>query len=365
MKKILFAALALTALFFTSCENDDIVIDSNENRVDVTVSLTGLFSSYNFKDTKHDIDVADEFRTFNSEGGGYIQARVLFYNSKGLLVDSILNYSTNTNAVSKSLHLAAGQYTAIATLSFAYLDDDDKYVSFWDLVDKENLSTAYLDNGEWSGSRWHLLSYDSQEITVGEGNTAVNLNPQPVGSLVYYYFQNFQYPHSANVNVGDNGIRQIAVYTQNFAYGYRLNPNASEKFLYTTDAGESTWRVLGYTRPSNWYWTNETPRRNWTFFESDVYGYFYILAPRCSIYFGYTKEGENTFNGHGMKTYDITSGTTYLAYWDWFHQGNPYFGVATNNKWYSAPATDMLPYQENFFDNSMSNISGMKLFNNK
>ena len=73
MKKIFFATLALTALLFTSCENDDIEIVVKDSS-NVSVSLTNFFSSYDFQDTQHDVDNAsDIYRVFNSEYGMQIQ----------------------------------------------------------------------------------------------------------------------------------------------------------------------------------------------------------------------------------------------------------------------------------------------------
>ena len=119
MKRILFSALLVFA-FVTSCKNDDIIIVKNDsvNEVNVNVSLSNFFSSYNYNDTRHDISVTEDYRTFNSEFNKYIHVRTLFYNSQGNLVDSLVTYSTSTNAVSESIKLAPGTYTVITTLNF-------------------------------------------------------------------------------------------------------------------------------------------------------------------------------------------------------------------------------------------------------
>lgn len=336
MNKLFFAALTLIAILFTSCGNDDIDIETpaNVNPVNVTVSLSKFFSGYNYNDTKHNVTLlSDYYRSFNSEYELYIQTRVLFYNSNGFLVDSIINYSTNTNVVNKTIKLAEGKYTAIATLAFASKTDGYDSSNWW-LVDKENLNSAYLD-GPYPGqsvlaSTFMLLSYASQEITVEKGkSTELSLTPTPVGSMVYCFYENFQYRTRTdlnNNNIADNKVRKIGILTQNFATGYKLNPNASDRYIYQDDAGMSSWWYLNHCEPSDF---------NYTFFQKNIYGYFYILAPKCSIVFGYMKEGDTGFSDQGMATYNITNGQTYLAYWDWLQVGNPYFGKADNNHWHS------------------------------
>lgn len=346
MKKIIIAALALTAMLLTSCENDDILIEDidTSNPVNVSVTLSDFFSSYNFHDTKHDISIAEEFRTFNSENDLYIQTRVLFYNDRGLLVDSILTYSTNTNEVTKTLKLAGGKYTAVTTLTFAIKPEGNN--SYWDLKDKENLNSAYMD-ASYRWSKWSILSYASQEVTVEKGKTTtIQLKPKPVGALGYAFLQNFQYANQQSKEVSDNKVRRIAVYSQNIATGYKLNPDATDRYIYLDATQTNSWYTLFVAEPNDF-------DSSWTFFKSNLYGFFHILAPKCNIQFGYILEGESTFNGYGEATYSITTGMTYLAYWDWFKVGNPYFGKADNNHWntYNAPMHEM-PNAEKFLDKS-------------
>ena len=59
------------------------------------------------------------------------------------------------------------------------------------------------------------------------------------------------------------------------------------------------------------------------------------MEPQAELTFGLMHDGETTFNAYGEKKYTLTSGKTFLAYWDYFKVGNPYFGEATNSKWNS------------------------------
>lgn len=333
MKKIYFATLLLVA-FFSSCTNDDIdvVEDGRVNLVNVSVSLSKLFSTYNYNDTKHGITVSEDYRTFHSESGGYIHVRTMFYDANGVLVDSLVSYSANTNTVNSTIKLAPGNYTVVSMLSFAGDDTGERNTWFWSLKDRENLSTAVAMPTTPADrfSKWCIMSYEAKKLTVIEGNAnTISLTPSPVGTVCYMFLQNFQYLNEATYGtVADNGIRELAVYSREIADGYRLNPRASEKYVYRDDSGDMWYYLSGPQRPQSF-------NKDWTYFKSNLYDYFYILSPIQTLCFGYTLEGESDFHGYGMNTYDIESGKVYLAYWDYFTVGNPYFGVADNNHWHS------------------------------
>ena len=61
MKKVILAAISVVALLAMSCSNDEITVvkDDKVNDVNVSVSLSNFFSSYNFNDTKHNRQVTD------------------------------------------------------------------------------------------------------------------------------------------------------------------------------------------------------------------------------------------------------------------------------------------------------------------
>lgn len=331
MKKIVFALMAFAGMLMTSCSNDEIKIEADQkvNEVSVSVTLSNFFSNYNFVDTKHGIDqLAGEFRVFNSEYKKKILVRTLFYDKQGNLADSLITYATSTNAVTKSINLAAGEYTAITTLTFA--DSSDKGgESWWELAEKESLANVHLDMIN-NFSKWSIMSYDAQEIYVNSNaKNSIDVNPKPLGAIGYCYYQNFQYKDITTYPImGDNGIRAITIYTQTKCEGIKLDPNSRDRYIYKKATGKDSWYFLSsQSKPSDY-------DESWTSFQSNLYDYFYILAPTAEICFGYIPEGKTSFTAYGRQTYsDLQSGTTYLAYWDWFQVGNPYFGVADNNHW--------------------------------
>ncbi len=325
---ISLALFSMAMLLVSSCSNDAIDVEKKDQTypVSLTVSLNDFFSCYNFNDTKHDIKISDDYRVFNSEYGRLIQVRTLFYNQEsGELVDSLISYSTSTNAISESIKLPLGKYCAISTLAFA--DKDNNNYAWWKLADKENLSTVKMIP-KIRNSKWSLLSVASKDIVVTENSEAVNMTPTPVGSLTYLFFQNFQYQDESSYGtIYDNGIRSLALYSQKVASAYYLNPNNLVKYDYLEDAGRNSWYFLSsYLEPTDF-------DESWTFFKSNLYSYCYILAPDFNLTFGYKMQGDDGFTSCGMNNYSIQNGKMYLAYWDWFKVGNPYFGLADNNHW--------------------------------
>ena len=78
------------------------------------------------------------------------------------------------------------------------------------------------------------------------------------------------------------------------------------------------------------------------------------MTPNPHVQFGYEIDGDTGFSGYGEGSYNIQSGKTYLAYWDYFNVGNPYFGIADNNHWntYSS-RTRAISYSKCSGDNSL------------
>lgn len=358
MKKIIYAFTVLLLGITSACTNDDIVIDKDDrvNEVNVSVSLSNFTSSYNFNDTYHDISVTEDFRTFNSEFDKLIHVRTLFYNSQGELVDSLITYSSTTNTVSKNIKLSEGTYTVITTLNFA--DKASANSSWWKLCDKERLSTAYLSPSR-KDRIWCIMSYVAKSITVTSGNTTnISMTPTPIGALGYMFLQNFQYRNEASYGtVADNGVRSIAFYSQNVASGYKLDPNASEKYIYWDATASGSWYYLS----SNLEPSDFSLSKDYGYFRTNLYSYLYILAPSFKGVFGYILDGDNGFYPYGEGNYTITNGQTYLLYWDWFQVGNPYFGVADNNHWHKysseAPARSPMSIHDTILNKTEFGIS--------
>lgn len=338
MKKYFYFLFAALGLLTTACSNDEIDIETAAPKVmdavTMTVSPKGLFSSYNYTDTYHNVDnISDEFRTFNSEAGGLIQVRTLFYDRDSrALVDSVGSFVNSAdNDVVMKCDLPTGDYYAISVVSIATGDKSP----LWYLVDREKLETSKLEPIYDRSNKWNVMSVSTEKFTVTENShLSISTNPTSVGVIIYHYMQNFQYKNEQSTSSAtDNNIRKLALYTRNMVTAYKLNPEAINKYEYLKDAGSNMWYIQNSFEPTDF-------DDSWTFFKSNLYGYSYMLAPEAELCFGYVNKGATTFNAYGQSTYRLQSGKVYLAYWDYFKVGNPYFGIADNNHWnkYNAPA---------------------------
>ena len=337
MKKYFYLAMMALVVIFASCKNDDIEMKIGNAEITVTVDPADLFSGYNFMDTEHDISVAETFRTFHSENDMFIQARTLFYSKEsGELIDSIVSYVNTTNEITNTKKISSGRYYVVTTLTFATKNQN----SYWSLKDKERLATAKLQP-KTKYSKWSVMSQSVDEVSI-DGAVRYVTKPKPVGVLVYEYYQNFQYVSQASYGtVADNGIRALGILTQSTAESYNLDPNASNKFNYKEAGKTNQWKIVNWNEPTEY-------DDSWTFFKTNLYGYCYIMEPSVKLTFGYSLKGEETFNPHGEGTYQLSAGKTYLAYWDYFQVGNPYFGIADNNHWnrYNTPTPSVTLYEE-------------------
>lgn len=341
MKKVIFGLMALAIGLFSSCSNDEIAIDAPEapvkDALTITIDLSNFFSSYNYDDTKHNIQIAEAFRTFNSEGGFHIHLNTLIYNKQTEeLVDSIVKDVVTTNSITEIKTLPIGEYYAISMLSFGL----NNTPSFWYVTGRSKLSTAKLapyvlpDGYEM----WGILSQSIESFSVSRNQQAhVNTTPSPLGTLVYFYCQNFQFKDEATYGtVADNGIRNLYIFTQRQAISYNLDPSATSKYNYKEETGGNQWYWMQNFEPKNF-------NTSWTYFQSNLYGYHYVLEPQQRNVFGYKLQGETEFHPEGEQTVDYKPGTVYLAYWDYFQVGAPYLGIADNNHWHSYNLPDPTP----------------------
>ena len=198
MKKILFAMVALCAMMLSSCSNDDIEIVTSEGKVKdaltMTVSPRNFISSYKFVDTKHDINVYDNYRVFNSDYNLLVQVRTYFYKEDtGLLVDSIVKFVDNVNNdIVTNIDLPEGNYYAITSLSMA----TNKKSPFWYVKDRDRLETAELLM-VLNSNMWNIMAMSTERISIYYGmHETCTTTPAPIGSVIYLYYQNFQFKSS-------------------------------------------------------------------------------------------------------------------------------------------------------------------------
>lgn len=330
MKKIIYIFILLTGLL-VSCSNDPIDIDSVKtkepiyyNTLTITVDPSDLFSSYTFQDTHHAVkSLKNLFPTFNSEEKRFIQWRTLIYDENEQLVDSVVEYLSNTNSLTKELQLVGGDYYAVTTLTFT----DTLKKSMWDLIDKEKMSTVKLQpKSRWG--MWNVMSQSSDKFSISQNRTArIATVPKPVGCIVYSVWENFS---KWDTKIYGDSLEQVALYTKDVTESYNLDPNATNRYNMLDELGENTWYYQDYYHGSLIYLFADLLGRNYTY----SYSYIFNTDKVSRQIYGYSVKKKDGFGGgYGKSDYKTMPGKTYLSYWDYDNIGNPYFGEADNNHW--------------------------------
>lgn len=230
MKKIIFAALALTSLLVMSCKNDDIDIQ----KVDPNHTLTLSIASSPLYDTfgKSDYENVWLSRNYNY----YVGITSLVYNSSGELVDSTSSYIKTFQNVEQKFNLIEGNYTVVTYETL--VDGDHGYVSdYWNLNGTQNLSTVMLKNNEredyvlWDG----VIGVASKSVSLSSDKTET-LSPSAIGSLLSIEIANFD---KSDYNI-------VMLESKNVPVGYMLSPNTAEKYVYSEYLERNTWHWRGY-----------------------------------------------------------------------------------------------------------------------
>lgn len=357
MKKTLYLLFALTVGFATSCSNDEITIEKNDG-VSIIINPSDLFSSYNYVDNYHDIDqIQDEFRYFVNVKK-HIYIRALFYDKKtNKLTKKLTKSVTNTNEVILDTDIPQGNYNVITTLGFA---DGNKGETPWvSLKDEEDLKKAYLEPYKVISSKWNIFSVAKDEISVDGKSLILKPKFSPIGSIIYARNENFQYRNQYdydNKTTYDNGIREIALYTKSRGIGYKLDPTSNSPYILDDQAsGVNSWYYAFSMEPTNF-------DDSWTFFKTNLYGYYFFLPEQSELTFGYsTVTNMNTFSSYGQGTYKLKPGEVYLAYWNYLKVGKPYFGMAKNYNWNTSYGIHRATQRnemasKNLMDNAQSDI---------
>lgn len=217
MKKILFAMLAVTGLFTTSCSNDPIVVDT----IDPLHSLTLNISSQELYD-KFDL-TTDIKNNYLREDGYGIGIFSYVYDANGKLVDSMESILNNFSTAIQTLpKLVEGQYTVITIETLVSTDNGNKAES-WSVKDAESLSTIKLKQNDitfWS----EAVGLATTQIDL-KNNMEVSITPKAIGSIIHYYSFDFETSDYLKVGFATDGMTDY----------YSLNPQLDRKSRVNVD----------------------------------------------------------------------------------------------------------------------------------
>ena len=173
----LFVASAAIALLASCNEAYDYPSYNSTPQLRINVVTNSIVTPFegNFYDSKG----------FSS--GSYLKLNTIVYDEKGDLVEeSEIKYSDFNNEARFSFDLKKGKYTVV---NIANMYNEDNDIDYWTLSEKSKLQNLSLDTDYQSS--YNILSYDKQEIRVGDENKENIIYLKPTTGLVFLRYSNF------------------------------------------------------------------------------------------------------------------------------------------------------------------------------
>lgn len=205
-KYISMMAIAIAAVFATSCSNDEIEVSSS---ISFKLVPSGVISPFTYE-----MNIG-ELSSFNTNYK--LRTRILVYDENGLLAGENTDYLTNYNGVQNaSIYLPKGEYTALAITDVVKYSNGEVSFEYWKLTDENDISTAKItDTGYIGGSR-NLLGVASKKITISDGNENFTLSPKPAGSLfIVVYYNIHRFSDVGNYELAVTRISDYATFDKN------------------------------------------------------------------------------------------------------------------------------------------------------
>lgn len=171
MKKYLIMSMAVLAMLFASCKNEDISIS---REVSFEVNSYTIIRDFTF-------DPMEWINVLPSDGN--LRVRLLVYDSKGDLVQSkeqkLSGYDEKMNV---SLQLSDGAYTAIVITDV--VRNNVNIPEYWTLDGENTLSSMKLFNTGYI-SRLNMLGIAKQQFVVESGSSnSYSIDVKPAGTLM-------------------------------------------------------------------------------------------------------------------------------------------------------------------------------------
>jgi hypothetical protein len=174
MKKYLIMGMAVCAMLFSSCKNENISV-SREVKFEVNPFevINGFVNNEVVSGDLAELDY-----------GSSLRVNFLVYNSSGYLEASDVKYLPNyTSTANVSFDLADGEYVVVVTT------DEVDYngtvtLEYWNFTGKERLTELKITDAGYIGGESKILGLGHEKIALGAGKTSFHVNMKPVGALV-------------------------------------------------------------------------------------------------------------------------------------------------------------------------------------
>lgn len=228
MKHLLYSALmALVMLAFTACSNEEIEI-SSMGKVEVTVPTTHLYDNFSISSYQNFLGNNDSY---------HIEVRLFIYDQEGNLVKEESQTSqTFTDLKFPINNLKEGNYKVVALQTMVDANDQleaDDLSEFWTLVNKTKLPDFRVDTKSHQIYWWGVLGMGTGSLAVKVGESKLNLNIQPVGSLLDFNYE----------NMVSTSYVESAFFFHKAPDGVNVNSmfSGGDKLYYQNYNGSNTW----------------------------------------------------------------------------------------------------------------------------
>ena len=192
MKKIIYCLAALFAVVLASCSNDDIEV-AQTGGLTLTVNTQAAYDQFNTTD-----DVRDMLRTNTNT----LHVMTFVYDTKGNLVTSKEQDQNTFNTVQFDLgSVPNGEYTVltIETVMVQNKTTKKQESPAWDFEGTDKLSTVKATQKLYEVYYPYTIGATTDKIVVNN-MTKASVTPKAIGSLMQFYFMNFD--KSSYVDVG-------------------------------------------------------------------------------------------------------------------------------------------------------------------
>ena len=213
MKKYMIMCMAVVALLFASCKNEDISIS---REVSFEVYPYEVISSF----------VPNELSSGDLEkapSDGKIRVQFLVYDDNGVLTASDVKYLDGYRMTANfSFELSDGDYTAVA-FSDVVGYNGGVNMEFWTFSGLDRLSEIQVNDEHYYGTKFKILGVGRESINVGAGVITHHVNLRPAGALMSFLVWGIhEYPSVISYDLMLNKLPNGCTFTNDG----RINVNA-------------------------------------------------------------------------------------------------------------------------------------------
>lgn len=244
MKKYILLLLVFVATI-TSCTNDDITISYSTN---FKINPATVIAPFTWEWQSGDLE------SFDTDY--QLRARLLIYNSDGLLKNEDTQYFSNYSVVmNSSIMLPDGTYTAIVITDIIG-KASNTVAEYWTLSKYENLAETHIDDAGYIGGQNKILGISKEVFTInGKNQNDIKINVQPVGAIFFVWYRNI---HQFN------DVERYSLVCAKTAESCLFSKDGNYSIAAENNNGSYDWRI-------SYLEVNDYPKYD------GIYNYLYVL----------------------------------------------------------------------------------------